>query len=459
MPRIASIVIGLAFLCICIPSLPAAASKRINRSGYISITIDPILYESNIWETSHRISLDKFFTEQAADLGEALAEGLEKTAFRGQLRVLPGYKMADQEAFRDNGTPDTFLITVDIRSRYGLSRSSPLAACLSGASCFLLSPVNMFTYQAKTDATVSAFYVTPDRQRLRLVQETYRSEGEVSGDFYEAMNMPQELEWITQLTRDAVEDIRRQVLAEMPTELVQRSWRKAADNLAEAPTRRQGLPPTPGIKPSRVEEPTAEPAARNGAIKPGQSLNLQQLVRQVSPTVFKVQTDRGTGSGFVISERGFGITSLHVVEGAGAIEVRFHNGDKVPARVLQTRPDLDLAILSYRAAGRRQLPIGNSDRLKEFEQVIAIGYPLEFGLSITPGQLVASEFFGTMPLLRFDPEVQHGNSGGPLVNKRGEAVGIIFRKANDGARGTTLAMPINLALDLLLPLLDQPPAN
>lgn len=423
----------------------ALADSRINRSGYIAVSIDPILYESNLWETSHRISLDRFFTEQAQLLGEALAEGLEKTTFRGRLRVVPGYRLEDQKKFREQGRPETFLLTVDLRSRYGLTKGSPAAACLSGMTCLLLSPAPLFTYQTRTEATVTAFYFTREGRRLRLVQENFTSQGKVSGDFYDAMDMTQELEWITKLTSDAIEDIRRKILAEVPTELVSRSWRKAADDLRQAPEGVEGipgLPPEPEIaarKPVEVKPSTGKKRHVRGE----KALNLQELVRQVSPAILKVRTEKTLGSGFIISRRGFALTSLHVVAGAESVTVQGHGRQPQRARVVQRYPELDLAVLAFEGIVPGTVRLGESATLEQGNSVVAIGYPQDVGLTITPGLVVGLETWRGQPLIRIDSEVPEGSSGGPLVDDTGAVVGIIFRRQDtQPQRGTTLALPI-----------------
>ncbi|TYO98805.1 trypsin-like peptidase [Geothermobacter ehrlichii] len=436
----------LTTLLFCLSASTALADVKLNRSGYIAVSIDPILYESNLWETSHRISLDRFFTNQARDLGEALAEGLEKTTFRGRLRVVSGYRLEDQAEFREKGRPETFLITVDIRSRYGLTKSSPAAACLSGMTCLLLSSAPLFTYETRTEATVTAFYFTREGRRLRLVQENFSSQGKMSGDFYDAMDMTQELEWITHLTRNAIEDIRRKILAELPTELVSRSWRKAAEDLRRAPSDvigTPGLPPEPEIAATPVKPPVRSGKKRRKELA-GKPLNLQDLVRLISPSILKVRTERSIGSGFAISRRGFALTSLHVVDKTTRITVQGHGGQPQRARVVQRYPELDLAVLAIDGPVRGTARLGDSASLEAGDEVIAIGYPLDVGLSITPTRIEKLENWRGQPLIRIEATVPDGSAGGPLVNNRGEVVGIIFHKQEDGTRqGAIFALPIS----------------
>lgn len=444
-------------LCLLAASPAAAEDRRLNRSGYISVTMDPILYESNLYQTTYMASLDQLFRTETTAFAEGLAEGLEKTAFRGRLRVLPGYRLEEQVEFRDRGEPDTFLITADLRSSYGLSERSSFAACLAPASCFLLSSLNMLTFKSSTEATISAFYFTPDGRRLRLVQNRYETKGSVSGDFFDAMDMSRELEWITLLTDQALDDLKRKILAELPPALVQRAWTKAAEVLSRPPAGgRAGLPPAPQLasKAPAAETATGEPAAAVRKPAEGGALNLQELVRRSSPAVFKIRTPQATGSGFVVSRRGYGVTSLHVVEGSGPITIRFHNGTELPARVVVSEPKLDLAILAFDGGGLTTLPLGDSERIATGERLVAVGYPLETGLTVVPGTVSSLEPFRGTPLIHFSASLPTGNSGGPLVNDRGEAVGITFRRTVGDKEGTAFGIPINAARRLFEQFLD-----
>lgn len=448
-------ILAISLLLVAFPGKRVSAAEGINRNGYINVTIEPLLPDSDIWETSHRQNLEKFFEQQSNRLGALLAKELEKTGVRGRIRPLIGHRPADFESFRETGSPGNLLFTVDFRIRYGLSKSSSLAACLSGISCFLLAPADLFSYQAHTDAAVSLFYYTSDGRRLRLIQQHYRTTNEISGDFYEAMSMNQEYQWITILTGDAIDEIQQQILETLPKELENRSWQKASEELGNDRTQntQHRLPPTVKIQPETDQLTQIDKYKEESETFPAKPLNLKEMLRLVSQSIFKVRSERGTGSGFIFSGGGLGITNLHVVENTEHLSVRFHDGDVAPATIVERHPELDLAILRFKGIDKKPLRLGNSDRVNIADQITAIGFPLEFGLSIKPGRIVSIEHFGEIPLFHFDPAVFHGHSGGPLVNPQGEVVGIIFARTTEGQR-TTMAIPIREAFSVLRPYLD-----
>ena len=437
----------LLFLCALLMAMPGsvAADERINRPAYLSTSLDPQLYDSNLWETSYQESLDQFYTSETEDFGYALAEGLEKTVIRGQIKVLPGYRAEDQASFRQEGEPDSFLLAINLRYTYGLGSGSPLAAMATFGSCFLASPVKMFHYTALLEGQVVVYYVNQDQGKIRLLEKNYTSEKKISGSFFEAQEMAQEVKWIRQLTRETLADMSRQMLAELPQELLQRSARKISDELNRTPSVRRGVRPPPG--------PTT-PATVKGAARAIKDLDLPDLIRQVSPSIFKVLTENSSGSGFVVSTRGYAVTSLHVVEGSEDIRLKFLEGQPQKARVILQDERLDIAVLALAPENLRALPLGRSADLSPGDAAIAVGYGAEFGLSVVPTTITRIEDYQGVPLLRIDTQLEAGNSGGPLLDAGGNVVAIEVRRAEGQKEQVSFAIPIDDARRIFVHLLD-----
>jgi len=138
---------------------------------------------------------------------------------------------------------------------------------------------------------------------------------------------------------------------------------------------------------------------------------------------------RASGSGVIISQDGYIVTNNHVVEGAASLAVTFADGSRHDATLVGTDPLVDIAVIRITDAVPAIAPLGDSDALQPGETVIAIGSPLgDFKNSVTAG--VVSALNRTVPgsgqegLIQTDAAINHGNSGGPLVNLRGEVVGI-----------------------------------
>jgi serine protease Do len=144
-----------------------------------------------------------------------------------------------------------------------------------------------------------------------------------------------------------------------------------------------------------------------------------------------------SGTGIVLDDQGDILTNNHVVEGAGSISVRDpESGKKISAQIVGRSPCDDLAVIKARDASTlKPAQIGSSSELKQGSQVYAVGYPgtpdQDFGnttLSITGG-LVSKlgaqfDYFGLQNTIQIDAAVNHGNSGGPLVDKHGKVVGV-----------------------------------
>ena len=162
-----------------------------------------------------------------------------------------------------------------------------------------------------------------------------------------------------------------------------------------------------------------------------------------------------SGSGVIVSEKGYIITNNHVVEGTKTLHVIFAGGQKVPARIVGTDRFADIAVLKVETKVPAVAVLGNSDVLKPGETVIAIGSPLgAFRNTVTVGVVSATgrsidtgKGYRMEGLIQTDAAINHGNSGGPLVNLAGEVVGIntlIVRGSGpDVAEGLGFAIPSN----------------
>ena len=163
---------------------------------------------------------------------------------------------------------------------------------------------------------------------------------------------------------------------------------------------------------------------------------------------------RSTGSGFVIDPSGLIVTNAHVVESAGQIQVRLADGRRFPATVVGRDNRVDLALLKIEGASRLTvLPLGDSNKLRVGELVLALGNPFGLEQSVSFGIVsrkgapltVAAPGFD---FIQTDAAINPGNSGGPLVNVSGEVVGVNSMAARNGSIG--FAIPSNL-VKMLLP--------
>jgi serine protease Do len=156
------------------------------------------------------------------------------------------------------------------------------------------------------------------------------------------------------------------------------------------------------------------------------------------------------GSGFMLSPDGYVMTNAHVVEGADEVTVTLTDKREFKAKIIGSDQRTDVALLKIEAAGLPFVKIGNVDRLKVGEWVIAIGSPFGLESTVTAGIVSAKqrETGDYLQLLQTDVAINPGNSGGPLINMRGEVVGInsqILSPSGTSA-GISLAIPIDEAI-------------
>ncbi|HEX9001018.1 MAG TPA: trypsin-like peptidase domain-containing protein, partial [Blastocatellia bacterium] len=156
---------------------------------------------------------------------------------------------------------------------------------------------------------------------------------------------------------------------------------------------------------------------------------------------------RGTGTGFVIEASGLIVTNEHVIRNADRIRVRLADGREYKALVQGSDPATDIALLKIEAAGLTTLAFADSDDIQVGDSVIAIGNPLEYEHSVTAGIVSAlgRKVYGDQPFENFiqtDAAINRGNSGGPLLNKSGEVIGVNTVIRAD-SRGISFAVPSN----------------
>jgi S1-C subfamily serine protease len=164
------------------------------------------------------------------------------------------------------------------------------------------------------------------------------------------------------------------------------------------------------------------------------------------------------GSGVVVDDQGDIMTALHVVDGATSISVTFTDGTTSHAVVSQTHPELDLAVLRAASVPSAAQPatLGNSGAVRVGSQVFAVGSPFGLADSMTAGVVSALGRTFAAPggqkltgLFQIDAAVNPGNSGGPLVNRDGQVVGIVDALVNPTSQdvfvGVGLAVPIDVA--------------
>ena len=162
----------------------------------------------------------------------------------------------------------------------------------------------------------------------------------------------------------------------------------------------------------------------------------------------------GFGSGVVISPDGYIVTNNHVVEGASKIEVSFNDKHKREARVIGTDPTTDIALIKVDATGLEYLVFGDSDKVRLGEWVLAVGNPFNLTSTVTAGIVSAKarniNILGEGTIESFiqtDAAVNPGNSGGALVNTKGELIGINAAIASRTGSfvGYSFAIPSNIA--------------
>lgn len=198
-------------------------------------------------------------------------------------------------------------------------------------------------------------------------------------------------------------------------------------------------------------------------------LNDSYFQRFAQPQAQRRKIERSLGSGVMMTDQGHILTNNHVISGADAIQVLFHDGRSANAAVIGTDSATDLAVLQVQVPDAQPIKFGNSDLARVGDVVLAIGNPLGFGHSVTQGIVSALGRYGLQlntyeDYIQTDATIHQGNSGGALIDVEGQLLGIntLIYTANNQTRpgtgatgiGISLAIPVNLAVFVMQDLIE-----
>jgi S1-C subfamily serine protease len=247
-----------------------------------------------------------------------------------------------------------------------------------------------------------------------------------------------------------------------------------------------------GRKTTTIRQIEAAVSPASVSIAAAKSLSINDIYRRAAPGVVQVtsttivtlpadpffgsslfpqqQQEQSLGSGFVIDKAGHVVTNFHVVDGAKQVRVSFSNGASMKATIVGTDPSSDLAVLKIDASSRALTPLalGDSDAMRVGDPVVAIGNPFGLDRTVTAGIVSAIQRAITAPngytidhVIQTDAAINHGNSGGPLLNGRGEVIGVNSQietgdnSSSGGNVGVGFAVPSNTVKTVIAQLIRQ----
>ncbi len=244
-------------------------------------------------------------------------------------------------------------------------------------------------------------------------------------------------------------------------------------------------------KTTTVSEIQASVSPASSSDSSGRLLSINDIYRRAAPGVVQVtstsvvtvpadpffgnqffpqrQEERSLGSGFVVDKAGHVVTNYHVISGAKQVRVSFSNGASTKATVEGTDPSSDLAVLKIDTSSRAltPLPLGNSDAMEVGDPVVAIGNPFGLDRTVTAGIVSAIQRAITAPngytidhVIQTDAAINHGNSGGPLLNRRSQVIGVNSQietgsSSDTGNVGIGFAIPSNTVKSVIAQLIRE----
>jgi putative serine protease PepD len=219
---------------------------------------------------------------------------------------------------------------------------------------------------------------------------------------------------------------------------------------------------------------TMTPETR-AAPAPSGAMSVNEIYERTAPGVVQINSTSSSGvalsgtalgSGFVVDKAGHIVTNYHVIRGADEIRVGFSNRDSLEAELVGTDQSTDLAVLRVdtSASALTPLPLGDSDKVRVGDQVVAIGNPFGLDRTATAGIVSALQRLIPAPnrftidhVIQTDAPINHGNSGGPLINDRGQVIGVNTRIETGGLStgnvGIGFAVPSNTVKDVVAQIL------
>jgi S1-C subfamily serine protease len=222
---------------------------------------------------------------------------------------------------------------------------------------------------------------------------------------------------------------------------------------------------TPSVLPATATTPSSTKSLTPEAIYRQDGPGVVQITATSvtqSPFLPATQTSKSQGSGFVLDRAGHIITNFHVIQGAQRVQVSFSGQDQLPATVVGKDRSTDLAVLKIDAHARAldPLPLGDSDSVRVGDPVYAIGNPFGLTRTLTTGvvsavqrQIFAPNGVPIDSAIQTDAAINHGNSGGPLIDAAARVIGVTsqIQTGSDQSQGNVgigFAIPVNTVRDI-----------
>jgi S1-C subfamily serine protease len=233
-------------------------------------------------------------------------------------------------------------------------------------------------------------------------------------------------------------------------------------------------------RPSQTEKARVSDAPPSAPLQPTSTF-IVAAVEKVGPAVVRIDTvkrtlnplgglfgqgpsiqqQQGQGSGFITRSDGVLLTNAHVVDGATQVGVTLPDGRSFSGKVLGADPLTDVAVVKVVATGLPVAPLGDSSKVRPGEWAIAIGNPLGLDNTVTAGIISAIQRTNAVgegqrvPYIQTDAAVNPGNSGGPLINDRGQVIGINTAIRQAPGAGLSFAIPINTARKIATQIMER----